>query len=48
MSQKFIMPNVKAVIFWPIGTGDSTTLVLKPGEIVMQIDLRHLKIQITV
>ena len=37
------MPNVKAVIFWPIGTGDSTTLVLKPGEIVMQIDLRHLE-----
>jgi len=43
MSQKFIMPNVKAVIFWPIGTGDSTTLVLKPGEVVMQIDLRHLE-----
>jgi hypothetical protein len=32
----------KCVIYWPIGTGDSTTLVLKPGEVVMQIDLHHL------
>lgn len=32
----------KSVIFWPVGTGDSTTLVLTPGQIVMQIDLRHL------
>lgn len=32
----------RSVIFWPVGTGDSTTLVLKPGEVVMQIDLRHL------
>lgn len=32
----------KSVIFWPVGTGDSTTLVLKPGEIVMQIDLHHM------
>ncbi len=38
----FTLPDKKAVIFWPVGTGDSTTLVLKPGEIVMQIDLRHL------
>ncbi len=33
----------KAVIYWPVGTGDSTTLVLIPGSIVMQIDLRHLE-----
>jgi hypothetical protein len=32
----------KCVIYWPIGTGDSTTLVLKPNEIVMQIDLHHM------
>jgi hypothetical protein len=32
----------KSVIFWPVGTGDSTTLVIKPGKIVMQIDLHHL------
>lgn len=38
----FKLPDKKAVIFWPIGTGDSTTLVLKPNEVVMQIDLRHM------
>lgn len=32
----------KCVIYWPVGTGDSTTLVLKPGQIVMQIDLHHM------
>lgn len=30
------------VIFWPVGTGDSTTVVIKEG-IVLQIDLRHLE-----
>jgi beta-lactamase superfamily II metal-dependent hydrolase len=39
----FKLPQKKAVIYWPIGTGDSTTLVLRPGELVMQIDLRHLE-----
>lgn len=30
------------MVFWPVGTGDSTTLVL--GEnLVMQVDLRDLK-----
>src|SRR5208337_2856865 len=43
MSIEFKLPNKKAVVFWPVGTGDSTTLVLKPGEITMQIDLRHLE-----
>jgi hypothetical protein len=43
MANEFKLPEKKAVVFWPIGTGDSTTLVLKPGEIVMQIDLRHLE-----
>lgn len=32
----------KSVIYWPVGTGDSTTLILKPGAIVMQIDLHHM------
>ena len=40
---EFKIPNKKAVVFWPVGTGDSTTLVLKPNEIVMQIDIRHLE-----
>jgi hypothetical protein len=43
MSNEFKLPSKKSVIFWPVGTGDSTTLVLKPDEIVMQIDLRHLE-----
>ncbi|MGD0265019.1 MAG: hypothetical protein ABSD47_08710 [Candidatus Methylomirabilota bacterium] len=43
MAIKFTLPDKKAVVFWPIGTGDSTTLVLKPGEILAQIDLRHLE-----
>lgn len=43
MSEKFEMPSKKSAIFWPVGTGDSTTIVLKPGETVMQIDLRHLE-----
>ncbi len=39
----FELPKSKGVVFWPIGTGDSTTLVLLPGKLVMQIDLRHLE-----
>jgi hypothetical protein len=43
MVDEFKLPDKKGVIFWPVGTGDSSTLVLKPGELVMQIDLRHLE-----
>lgn len=43
MSNDFKLPNKKAVVYWPVGTGDSTTLVLKPDDIIMQIDLRHLE-----
>jgi hypothetical protein len=43
MSQDFKLPKKKAVIFWPVGTGDSTTLVLRPDELVMQIDLHHME-----
>lgn len=39
----FQLPKKKAAIYWPVGTGDSTTLILKPGKIVGQIDLRHLE-----
>ena len=42
MPNEFKLPNKKCVVFWPVATGDSTTLVLKPGEIVMQIDLHHM------
>jgi hypothetical protein len=43
MSNEFKLPAKRAVIYWPVATGDSTTLVLKPGELVMQIDLHHLE-----
>lgn len=43
MSNEFKLPSKKAVIFWPVGTGDSTTLVVKPNELIMQIDIRHLE-----
>lgn len=42
-SPEFLFPKTKAVIFWPVGTGDSSTLLLVPGKLVMQIDLRHLE-----
>lgn len=31
----------QGTVFWPVGTGDSTTLVLAPG-LVMQVDLRDM------
>jgi len=43
MADSFKLPQKKGVIYWPIGTGDSTTLVLKPGALVMQIDLHHME-----
>jgi beta-lactamase superfamily II metal-dependent hydrolase len=43
MSQDFKLPDKKAVVYWPVGTGDSTTLVLRPSEIIMQIDLHHME-----
>lgn len=43
MANEFALPRDKAAIFWPVGTGDSTTLVLRPDEMIMQLDLRHLE-----
>jgi hypothetical protein len=31
----------KCLYFWPVGTGDSTTFVVRGNEIVFQVDLRH-------
>lgn len=31
----------KCVYFWPVGTGDSTTFVVRPNEVMFQVDLRH-------
>lgn len=29
------------VYFWPVGTGDSTTFVVRGNEVIFQVDLRH-------
>jgi len=33
----------KGFVFWPVGTGDSTTIVVKPNEITFQIDLHQME-----
>ena len=43
MSDEFQLTSKKAAVFWPVGTGDSTTLVVKPGAVTVQIDIRHLE-----
>lgn len=35
------MFDEKCIYFWPVGTGDSTTIVVRPNEVVFQVDLRH-------
>jgi len=42
MSTKFTLPK-KGFVFWPVGTGDSTTIVVKADELVLQIDLHHME-----
>ncbi|MDZ7759143.1 MAG: hypothetical protein U5L00_02670 [Desulfovermiculus sp.] len=39
MSEHFELPN-QGVVFWPIGTGDSTTIMVDEDTAV-QVDLRH-------
>ncbi|WP_321326797.1 hypothetical protein [uncultured Parasphingorhabdus sp.] len=34
------MFNERGVLFWPVGTGDSTTFVIKEDEVMFQVDLR--------
>ena len=43
MSTEFKLPPKKGALFWDVGTGDSTTLVVKPNAIIAQIDLRNLE-----
>src|ERR1041384_1879240 len=31
----------KGFVFWPVGNGDSTTIVIKENDLTMQVDLRH-------
>ncbi len=35
------MFDEKCVYFWPVGTGESTTFVVRSYEVVFQVDLRH-------
>lgn len=37
----YIMFDKRGVLFWPVGTGDSTTFVIEPDIVIMQVDLRH-------
>lgn len=41
--KKFVLPKRRSATYWPVGTGDSSTLVLRTDEMVMQIDLNHLE-----
>ncbi len=31
----------KGFVFWPVGNGDSTTIVIRENDVVMQVDMRH-------
>jgi beta-lactamase superfamily II metal-dependent hydrolase len=42
MSTKFTLPK-KGFVFWPVGTGDSTTIVVTENEMNVQIDLHHME-----
>lgn len=42
MNSQFKLPP-KGLVFWPVGTGDSTTIVVKKDEIIFQLDLHHLE-----
>ncbi|KQS03590.1 hypothetical protein ASG11_04435 [Sphingomonas sp. Leaf357] len=35
------MLDKKGVLFWPVGTGDSTTFVVEPDRLIFQVDLRQ-------
>jgi hypothetical protein len=35
------MFDKRGVLFWPVGTGDSTTFIVRENEILFQVDLRH-------
>jgi phosphopantothenate synthetase len=38
----FELPE-RGFVFWPVGTGDSSTVVLDSGKTVVQIDLHELE-----
>lgn len=42
MSNRFTLPK-RGFVFWPVGTGDSTTIIVTENEINVQIDLHHME-----
>jgi len=38
----FTLPK-KGLTHWPVGNGDSTTIVVRDNELVMQVDLKHME-----
>lgn len=42
MSNKFTLPP-KGFVFWPVGTGDSSSVVVKEKGVILQIDLHHMQ-----
>jgi len=42
MGKPFVFPK-QGFVFWPVGTGDSTTIVVKDNDLVMQLDLHHME-----
>lgn len=42
MANTLNFPKI-GLVFWPVGTGDSTTIVVKKDEITFQLDLRHME-----
>jgi len=42
MAPKFTLPK-KGFVFWPVATGDSTTIVVKPDDLILQIDLHQME-----
>lgn len=41
MGERTTVFEEKTIYFWPVGTGDSTTFVIRPNEVIFQVDLRH-------
>ena len=37
------MFDKRGVFFWPVGTGDSTTFVIREEDVVFQVDLKHME-----
>ena len=41
--EEFTLPD-RGFVFWPVGTGDSTTIVIDEDR-VMQVDIRQMEVK---